>query len=124
MMAMAATGAMAALPTSQAAAQAYCDGRLQAARFYQSTEPAGDRILTNYYLVLQSQAAVTVNFTVTFSYTRVLIQQNGTQVMQLGRRATSPPILLGVMATYSPDTNGVFTPWPIPLANFTQVACR
>ncbi|UPY36652.1 hypothetical protein [Sediminicoccus sp. KRV36] len=125
MMAMAAASAMAMLPMSEAAAQGnpYCNGKLQAASFYSTTQSTSTRSTVNYYLILQSTVGENVTFAVTFNDHRVQSRQNGTHFTRLGPWGTSQSILLGVASLNNPSGTGG-PAVPMDLAAGTRVACR
>jgi hypothetical protein len=123
--AMAAAGALALAPLSEAAAQGnnYCGGKLQAASFYSTTQSTSTRSTVNYYLILQSTVGENVSFAVTFHDSRVQSRQNGATFTRLGPWGTSQSILLGVAQLNNPGGTGG-PAVPTDLATGTRVACR
>jgi len=122
---LATAGAIAMLPLSEAAAQgnSYCNGKLQAASFYSTTQSTSTRSTVSYYLILQSMVGENVTFAVTYHDHRVQSRQNGASFTRLGPWGTSQSILLGVASLNNPGGTGG-PAVPTDLASATRVACR
>jgi hypothetical protein len=127
MMALAGAGALALAPLGEAAAQGnpYCDGKVQAASFYSTTQSTSTRSTVTYWVIIQSMVGDSLSIEVTFRDRRniVIPGGGGPHGRRLGPWGTSQPIQLGVATLANPSGSGGLNV-PNDLAEGTSVRCR
>ncbi|MEI6160619.1 MAG: hypothetical protein WCP77_12340 [Roseococcus sp.] len=124
---MATTGALALAPLGEAAAQGnpYCNGQVQAASFYSTTNATSTRSTITYYVIIQSMVQQELRVSVTFQDPkRVTIPGSAsTAGYRLGSWGTSPSIQLAVATLANPSGTGGLVV-PTDLVAGTRVNCE
>lgn len=127
MVALAGAGALALAPLGEAAAQGnpYCDGKVQAASFYSTTQSSSTRSTVTYWVIIQSMVGESLGIEVTFRDPRniVIPGGGGPHGRRLGPWGTSQPIQIGVATLANPSGSGGLNV-PADLAAGTSVRCR
>jgi hypothetical protein len=124
---LALAGALALAPLAEASAQgnSYCDGRVQAASFYSTTQASTTRSTISYYVIIQSTVGESLSVEVTFRDRRNIVigGGNGPMSQRLAPWGTSMPFHLGTATLANPSGEGGLSV-PSDLAAGTRVTCR
>lgn len=124
---LALAGALALAPMADASAQgnSYCDGRVQAASFYSTTQASPTRSTISYYVIIQSTVGESLAVEVTFRDRRNIVigGGNGPMGQRLGPWGTSMPFHLGTATLANPSGEGGLSV-PTDLVAGTRVTCR
>jgi hypothetical protein len=122
-----AAAAIAALPLAGASANGtpYCNGMVQAASFYSTTQATSTRSTVSYFVIIQSMVQDSLQIEVTFRDRRNIVIGGGSgpHARRLGPWGTSQPIQLGVATLANPSGTGGLNV-PTDLAAGTTVTCR
>jgi len=124
---LATAAALATLPLTEASAQgnSYCNGMVQAASFYSTTQATPTRSTVSYFVIIQSMVEQSLQIEVTFRDSRniVIPGGGGPHGRRLGPWGTSQPIQIGVATLGNPSGTGGLNV-PHDLAAGTTVTCR
>ncbi|WP_431303852.1 hypothetical protein [Sediminicoccus sp. BL-A-41-H5] len=122
-----AAAALATLPMAGASAQgnSYCNGMVQAASFYSTTDSTSTRSTVSYFVIVQSMVEQSLQIEVTFRDRRNIVIGGGSgpHGRRLGPWGTSQPIQLGVATLANPSGTGGLNV-PTDLAAGTTITCR
>ena len=124
---LAAAAIATALPLAGASAQgnSYCNGMVQAASFYSTTQATSTRSTVSYFVIIQSMVEQSLAIEVTFRDARniVIPGGGGPHGRRLAPWGTSQPIQIGVATLANPSGSGGLNV-PTDLAAGTTVTCR
>lgn len=122
-----AAASLASLPMAGASAQgnSYCNGMVQAASFYSTTQSTSTRSTISYFVIVQSMVEQSLAIEVTFRDRRniVIPGGGGPHGRRLGPWGTSQPIQLGVATLANPSGTGGLNV-PTDLVAGTTITCR
>lgn len=126
-LAMATAGALGLAPLGEAAAQgnSHCNGQVQAASLYSTTQSTSTRSTITYFVIIQSMVKQSLRVSVTFNDPkRVTIPGSAsTAGWRLGPWGTSPSIQLAVATLANPSGSGGLSV-PTDLAAGMRVTCE
>ena len=124
---LAAAAALVTLPLGGASAQgnSYCNGMVQAASFFSTTQATSTRSTVSYFVIVQSMTNQSLAIEVTFRDPKniVIPGGGGPHSRRLAPYGTSEPIQIGVATLANPSGSGGLSV-PMDLAAGTTITCR